>query len=106
MLLNKRIFSALRPTMLSQMTIGRNFSFAWPCPRKLREVVKMSAFEKETPETCVYLWNEFHHAKPENVATVLSHKQFQLLFSRGKASPMFIHPVPKGEPPNHFILVS
>lgn len=28
----------------------RNFSFTYPCPRKLREIVKISLFEKETPE--------------------------------------------------------
>ena len=66
----------------------------------------MSAFEKETAETCIYLWNEFHHAKPENVATVLTEGQFKLLFSRGKAAPMFIHPVAKGAAPNHMVLVS
>ena len=30
----------------------RSFSFSWPCPRKLREIVKVSAFEKENAETC------------------------------------------------------
>jgi len=52
------------------------------------------------------LWNEFHHAKPENVSTVLTEGQYKTLVSRGKASPIFIHPVPKGEAPNHFVLVS
>ena len=84
----------------------RDFSFSWPCPRKLREVVKISAFEKENADTCTMLWNEFHHAKPENVSTVLTEGQYKTLVSRGKASPIFIHPVPKGEAPNHFVLVS
>ena len=66
----------------------------------------MSAFENETAETCTYLWNEFHHAKPENVATVLNESQYNLLVNRGKAAPMFIHPVSKDPHPNHFILVS
>jgi len=34
----------------------RLFSFAYPCPRKLREIVKISAFERETPETIEMLW--------------------------------------------------
>ena len=86
---------------------SRAFSgFTWPCPRKLREVVKISAFEKENADTCTFLWNEFHHAKPENVATVLNEAQYKLLFNRGKAAPMFIHPVAKGDHPNHMILVS
>ena len=28
----------------------RNFSFSYPCPRRLREIVKISLFEKETPQ--------------------------------------------------------
>ena len=84
----------------------RNFSFSWPCPRKLREIVKMSAFERENAETCSKIWNEYHHAKPHTVSTVLNKTQYAELMSKGKAAPMFIYPVPKGEAPNHFVLVS
>ena len=84
----------------------RAFSFSWPCPRKLREIVKLSAFEKENAETCKMLWNEYHHAKPHLVSTVLTERQYSELMSKGKGSPVFIFPVPKGEAPNHFVLVS
>mmetsp|Transcript_34985 Transcript_34985/g.53704 ORF Transcript_34985/g.53704 Transcript_34985/m.53704 type:complete len:89 (-) Transcript_34985:469-735(-) len=55
----------------------RMFSFSWPCPRKLREIVKMSAFEKETADTCTMIWNEYHHAKPHTVSTVLTVQQYE-----------------------------
>lgn len=84
----------------------RMFSFSWPCPRLLREIVKMSAFEKETADNCEMIWNEYHHAKPHTVSTVLTSKQYAELTSKGKNSPVFIFPVPKGEPPAHFVLVS
>jgi ATP synthase F1 complex assembly factor 1 len=69
---------------------GRNFSFSWPCPRKLREIVKISAFSKENEETCSMIWNEYHHAKPHTVSTVLSGSQYGELMSKGKGAPMFI----------------
>mmetsp|Transcript_9694 Transcript_9694/g.16315 ORF Transcript_9694/g.16315 Transcript_9694/m.16315 type:complete len:155 (-) Transcript_9694:556-1020(-) len=84
----------------------RPFSFSWPCPRKLREIVKQSAFERENSETCELIWNEYHHAKEHTVSTTLSKSQYQMLMANGKAAPIFIHPVPKGPHPNHFVLVS
>ena len=52
------------------------------------------------------IWNEYHHAKPHTVSTVLTSKQYAEFTSKGKNSPVFIFPVPKGEPPAHFVLVS
>lgn len=84
----------------------RHFGFSWPCPKKLNEIVKRSAFEKEDADTCTYIWNEYHHAKPHTVSTVLTSRQYDELLSKGKGAPMFIWPVPKGAAPNHFVLVS
>ncbi len=50
----------------------RGFSFTYPCPRKLREIVKYSALEKETPSTIEMIWNEYHNAKPHTVSKVIS----------------------------------
>ena len=100
---NRFMIGSMRST--TQMTC-RNFSFSWPCPRKLREIVKISAFEKENADTCRMIWNEYHHAKPHTVSNVLSASQYGELMNKGKGSPIFIHPVPKGEAPNHFVLVS
>ena len=98
-----RLAGKTRPLYFSQY---RNFSFSWPCPRKLREIVKISAFEKEDAETCQMIWNEYHHAKNHTVSTVLNEVQYKELFMRGKSAPMFIFPVPKGPAPEHFVLVS
>ena len=62
----------------------RSFSFSWPCPRVLREIVKMSAFDKENAETCEYIWNEYHHAKPTTVSTTLNSRMYRELVSKGK----------------------
>jgi hypothetical protein len=50
----------------------RGFSFAYPCPRKLREIMKMSAIERETPETIEMIWREYHNAKPYTVSRSLN----------------------------------
>ena len=57
--------------LAAKMVSRRGFGFNWPCPRKLREVVKMSAFDKETAETCTMIWDEFHHAKNTTVSAVV-----------------------------------
>lgn len=87
-------------------TLSRGFSFSWPCPRVLREIVKMSVFEKETASTCEMIWNEYHHTKEYTVSTVLTSSQYQELTSKAKNAPMFIFAVPKGAPPAHMVLVS
>ena len=63
--------SMLRPNSLTTIPC-RHFSFSWPCPRLLREIMRMSAIEKETAENVEMIWNEYHHAKPHTVSTVLN----------------------------------
>ncbi len=43
-----------------QSTPRRDFSFAYPCPRKLREIMKMSAIEKEPTKVIETIWNTYH----------------------------------------------
>ena len=52
------------------------------------------------------IWDEYHHAKKHTVSATLTASQYQTFMSKGKNSPIFIHPVPKGEHPQHFVLVS
>ncbi len=71
----------------------RNFSFTYPCPRKLREVVQLSLFEKENKDKIISLWNEYHATKPHNTANALSKKDFAHLKHNLEACPMFLWPV-------------
>lgn len=52
-------------------------SFTYPCPRKLREVVKMSLFEREPKDRIVDLWLEYHKSKHNNVAYALSKSEWE-----------------------------
>ena len=50
-------------SLLAPMAQHRGFSgsgFAYPCPRKLREIMKMSAIEKEQTRTIEMIWNDYH----------------------------------------------
>jgi ATP synthase F1 complex assembly factor 1 len=42
--------------------------FSYPCPRKLREIVKMTLFERETKERIAEIWQEYHSNKPKTIA--------------------------------------
>ena len=53
------------------------FSFNYPCPRKLREVVQMSLFEKENKDKISSIWNEYHAQKVHNTANALSKKDYE-----------------------------
>lgn len=84
---------------------SRRFSFAYPCPRRLREIVKMSAFERETPETIEMLWTEYHRARTHTVSKVLTTSLYMQLRSNAQAAPFFILPVPKLQDNSHFVMV-
>eukprot|EP00347_Sterkiella_histriomuscorum_P019289 403342215 len=82
----------------------RNFAFTYPCPRKLREIVRISLFEKEQPSKIEEVWNDYHNAKPHVVSKVITTQHYMQLLSNGQHSPMFIYPVPKEA--GYFMLLS
>ena len=59
LLANKSARSLFQKSSLISQS-QRDFSFAYPCPRKLREIMKMSAIEKESPTTIETIWNTYH----------------------------------------------
>ncbi|CDW90570.1 atp11 protein [Stylonychia lemnae] len=82
----------------------RGFSFTYPCPRKLREIVKISLFEKETPEVISEIWDDYHNTKAHAISKVIPQSLYLRLLSNGQTSPMFIFPVPKDA--GYFMLLS
>lgn len=83
---------------------SRSFSFTYPCPRRLREIMKMSAIEKETPSTIEMIWHEYHNAKPHTVSRVLSQQIYLQLLNNAQHAKLFIYPIPKEG--GHFMLIS
>jgi ATP synthase F1 complex assembly factor 1 len=84
--------------------LGRGFSFTYPCPRKLREVIKMSLFEKESPATIKTIWNEYHLSRPTNVSNVITSGQYLTLNKRLKESPFFLFPLKRES--GYFFMIS
>lgn len=50
--------------MDSFLKLSRKFYFSYPCPRKLREIVQMSLFEKENKEIIKEIWKKHYETKP------------------------------------------
>ena len=84
----------------------RQLSFTYPCPRRLREIVKMSAFEREKPETIDYIWTEYHKLRGHTVSAVMTPTLYVQLLTRAKAHPFFVFPVPKAEDDSYFMLLA
>jgi len=63
---------------------SRSFSFTYPCPRKLREIVKLSIFEKEEPSVIKDLWTDYHNAKPHTISKVISQPLYMQLLQKYK----------------------
>jgi hypothetical protein len=57
-------------------------SFTYPCPRKLREVMKISMIEREPPAKIADIWNEYHSARINNTCAILSKEHYQHFVQR------------------------
>ena len=61
-------------TMMMQMRYGMSFNY--PCPRKLREVMKMSLIEKEPPHVVKDIWLQYHEPRVANSADVIEKEKY------------------------------
>lgn len=74
--------------MLRKVAFG--MSFTYPCPRKLREIMKLSMIEREPVHQVESIWKEYHSARISNTSSVLSKQKYQFFCNR-YPSP---HPAP------------
>ena len=58
--------------MRLSLLLRNSFSFTYPCPRKLREIVKLSMFERETSDSIASIWKDYHLNRPENISDTLT----------------------------------
>lgn len=58
--------------MLLLKKLALNMSFTYPCPRKLREIMKMSLIERESPTKVSEIWKEYHSPRINNTCTILT----------------------------------
>ena len=57
----------------------RGFAFTYPCPRKLREIVKLTLFEREPPQRIRDIWDEYHKPRSENISASLEKDEYEFL---------------------------
>lgn len=85
------------------MIIKYNFAFTYPCPRKLREVMKMSLIERENKDNILSLWMNYHKGKQNNVAYCMSKSEYNLFTRNSTESPLFLLPLKRNS--GHFMLI-
>lgn len=62
--------------------IMRKFAFTYPCPRKLREIMKLSLIERENKDQICVLWNDYHKLKLDNISHVLEKQDYEFLLKK------------------------
>jgi ATP synthase F1 complex assembly factor 1 len=53
--------------------------FNYPCPRKLREVVKMTMFEREQPQKIKQIWKQYYDQKPNAMGLHIDGDEFEII---------------------------
>jgi len=64
------------------MKTCKKFYFSYPCPRKLREIVKISLFEREQPNKIKEIWKKHYDEKPHAVGFDIEAGEMKLLIEK------------------------
>ena len=62
--------------------VKKSFSFTYPCPRKLREIMKMSLIEREKKDKVIEIWKKYHENRTQNVCSFLMRKDYEYLLKK------------------------
>lgn len=87
----------LRRREFFRHTSARSFSFSYPVPRKLRDVVKMSLFQTESPASIKQLWEEQYRSNRKVVSATTDRETFERFRRNLAHCPFFIAPLRRGE---------
>ena len=60
----------------------KNFAFTYPCPRNLREIMKLSLIEREPKEKIKNLWQTYHREKLDCIADILEKEEYNTLMQQ------------------------
>ena len=56
--------------------------FSYPCPRKLREIVKMTMFEREKPEQLKEIWKQYYDDRPRALGMNIKSIDMELMVKK------------------------
>lgn len=71
--------------------------FSFPAPRRLESIIKYALLEREEPRVITRVWNEFHDARLDCVASTWSKEEYEGIQERKRRCPRFVYPVLKGD---------
>ena len=60
----------------------KKFYFSYPCPRKLREIVKITLFEREQPAKIKEIWQKYYDEKPHAVGFDITADEMNLIIEK------------------------
>ena len=61
---------------------SKKFYFNYPCPRKLREIVKMSLVEREPTHVIKEIWHDYHKAKFNTCSYTINGGEFKVMLRK------------------------
>lgn len=64
------------------MQFNKKFYFSYPCPRKLREIVKITLFEREQPGKIKEIWQKYYDEKPHATGFDISADEMKLIIEK------------------------
>ena len=64
------------------LKVSRKGYFSYPCPRKLREIVKMTMFERELPEKIKDIWRLYYDDKPRALGMSIEPSEMDLMLRK------------------------
>jgi ATP synthase F1 complex assembly factor 1 len=68
--------------MNSLFKFNKKFYFTYPCPRKLREIVKMTMFEREQSHKIKDLWKTYYAEKPRAFGLDIESNEMELMVKK------------------------
>jgi hypothetical protein len=73
--------SNVRPSS-NFLKISKKLYFSYPCPRKLREIVKITLFEREQPDKIKEIWQQYYEEKPHAFGLDINSDNMQLIVKK------------------------
>ena len=73
-------------------------------PKNLGDVIKLEMVEQEQPAQVAAIWEKYHEERPAVAGAAVQIDEYNLISQRARESPMFVHPVFRGD--GYFMLVS
>ena len=100
----QKMFALTRSTTRTTRRLCRHFSFSYPAPRTLDEVVKLDLLKDESPARINEIWQEYHDSKEDVIGASWTTNDYESFLKTGKSASMFVFPVERSD--GNFVMLS